>query len=231
MARIDKRTLTKLEIIQVACKCFLEQGYSNTSIKTVCKELDMSPGNVTFYFPTKEHLLAELVELMCNFQHRCMEREANEGTSSIMAICLEMVAMAAMSETNEVARDFYLSAYTSQLCLERIRNNDAKRAAEVFREYRPDWTDENFAEAELLVSGMEYATLMASGEALPLERRIEGVLDNILRVYGVPSEIREVKRKKVFAMDYRGIGERVFQEFKKYVEEANEQALRELLTK
>ena len=65
MARINKRELTRLEIIQVASECFLENGYSNTSIKTICKELDMSPGNVTFYFPTKEHLLAELVELMC----------------------------------------------------------------------------------------------------------------------------------------------------------------------
>ncbi|MBO5317194.1 MAG: TetR/AcrR family transcriptional regulator [Oscillospiraceae bacterium] len=231
MARIDKRTLTKLEIIQVACKSFLENGYTDTSIKTIGKELDMSPGNVTFYFPTKEHLLAELVELMCKFQWLRMEQEANEGNSSVMAICLELMAMASMCETNEIARDFYLAAYTSPVCLERIRKNDAKRAREVFRPYRPDWSEAEFSEAEILVSGMEYATLMASGDALPLELRIQGALDNILGIFGVPEETRAMKLKRVLSMDYRGIGGRVFRDFKKYVEEANEQALRELLTK
>ena len=33
MARINKSALTKLEIIQVASKLFLTEGYSNTSIK------------------------------------------------------------------------------------------------------------------------------------------------------------------------------------------------------
>ena len=40
--------------------------------------------------------------------------------------------------------------------------NDAERSKEVFKDYCPDWTDENFAEAEVLVSGIEYATLMTT---------------------------------------------------------------------
>ena len=52
MARINRSALTKLEIVRVASRLFLEQGYSATSAKAVCKELDMSPGNLTFYFPT-----------------------------------------------------------------------------------------------------------------------------------------------------------------------------------
>lgn len=66
---------TKHEIVRVASKLFLETGYSATSPKLVCEELDI------------------------------------------------------------------------------IRKNDAERSKEVFK----DWTDENFAEAEVLVSGIEYA--------------------------------------------------------------------------
>ncbi len=229
MARIDKRALTRLEIIQVASKHFLENGYSNTTIKAICEELDMSPGNVTFYFPTKGHLLAELLHMLCKFQEEMMEREANEGLSSIMAICLEMTAMATMCEDDEIAKDFYLSAYRDSRCLDLIRKNDAERAKKVFRDYTSAWTDEQFAEAEIIVSGIEYATLMTAGDPVSLEGRISCALNNILSIFGVPEEIRQVKIEKVFAMDYRKIGTRVLKEFKKYVEETNEQAFMALL--
>lgn len=229
MARIDKRALTRLEIVQVASECFLENGYSNTTFKTICNQLNMSPGNVTFYFPTKEHLLAELVDMLCKFQWEMMKREADDGLSSIMAICLELTAMATMCEDDEMIKDFFLSAYSSPMCLEIIRKNDTLRAKEVFKDYKPDWDYEKFAEAEILVSGIEYATLMTTGDPVSLENRISGALNNILTIFGVPEEIREIKIKKVLAMDYKNIGSKVFSEFKKYVEKENEQAFRDLL--
>lgn len=229
MARINKSTLTKLEIIQVASKMFLEKGYTHTGIKQISDELGMSPGNLTFYFPSKEHLLAELVDMLCKFQWELMQQEADDGISSIMGICLELTAMASMCETNDIARDIYLSTYTSPLCLEIIRKNDAERARSVFSEYKKEWTFEQFAEAEILVSGIEYATLMTTGEQVSLELRIEGALNNILTIYGVPPEIRQMKIKKVLAMDYQDIGNRVFNKFKIFVDETVKQAFFELL--
>ncbi len=229
MARINKSALTRLEIIQVASRLFLTQGYSKTTAKAVCRELDMSTGNLTFYYPTKEHLLAELVGMMCDFQWRLMEEEANEGYSSVMAVCLELAAMAAGCEKYEVAKDFYISAYTSPLSLELMRKNDEERAREVFSEYRPDWTDEQFAEAEILVSGIEYAILMTTPASPPLETRLASAIDAILGIYGIPGEMRKTKIERVLAMDYRSLARRVLNEFKQYVEDANEHAFLKLL--
>lgn len=50
----------------------------------------MSTGNLTFYFPTMEHLLTELVGLLCKFQWKMLEEEAAEGNSSLLAVCLEL---------------------------------------------------------------------------------------------------------------------------------------------
>lgn len=229
MARISKSTITKLEIIQVASKMFLEKGYSNTSIKMVCDELEMSPGNVTFYFRTKEHLLAELVDILCNFQRKMMDKEANEGVSSVMAMCLELATMIVMCEEDENVKEFLFSAYSSPMGLEIIRNNDAQRAKEVFKDYCPDWTDDQFMEAEVLASGVEYATLMTTEDILPIETRISGALNNILGIYQVPEEMRKMKIDRVLNMDYRKIGRKVLRDFKKYVEQANEQAFLDLL--
>ena len=59
-----KKTKTKYETIQVASKLFLEKSYTHTSVNTIAKELNISPGNLTYHFPTKEHLLFGIVERM-----------------------------------------------------------------------------------------------------------------------------------------------------------------------
>ena len=229
MARIDKGALTRIEIIGEATKQFLENGYSNTTVSSIAKALEMSPGNLTFHYPTKEHLLTELADMLCKFQWEMMEREANEGVSSIMAVCLELTTMLSASEDDEVIKDFFLASYASPLCLDLIRRNDAQRAKTVFGAYCPDWTDEQFAEAEMLVSGIEFATLMTAGDPVPLESRITAALNNILSIYCIPEETRSLKLKKVFAMDYKTLGKRVRTAFKEFVAETNEKAFQELV--
>ena len=227
MARRRVKT-TKLDIIRHVTTVFLESGYSASSTKQIADDLDIGTGNLTYYFPTKEHLLAVLVDMLCDFQWKMMEKEADDGLSSIMAICLELTTMAVMCEVDEAARDFYISSYSSPMCLEIIRKNDTARAKEVFREYCPNWTDEQFAEAEALVSGVEYATLMTAGNPASLEIRIAGALNTILQIYQIPAEVRKMKIDRVLGMDYRAISARVLMEFKQFVERTNEQALEEL---
>ena len=229
MARIDKSKLTKLEIVDEAMRQFLEKDFTGTTLASVSKKLGISTGNLTFHFPTKEHMLAELVDMLCDFHWQQMEREAGEGISSVLAICLELTAMAGACEDDPVIKDFLLASYTSPLCLEIIRKNDAARAMDVFASYRPDWSEVQFMEAELLVSGIEYATLMTTEPHVPLETRITGALNNILGIYGVPEEVRNAKLKKVFAMDYRNIGKQAIVAFKEYVTHTTEQAFLELL--
>ncbi|MBQ9975602.1 MAG: TetR/AcrR family transcriptional regulator [Clostridia bacterium] len=229
MARINRKELTKLELVRHATQSFLEHGYTNSSVKTLCKELDMSPGVLTFHFPTKEHLLAELVNLLCDFQWKMMEDEAKEGLSSIMALCLELATMVATCEEDEIARDFYLSAYSSIMCLDIIRKNDTERAKRVFATYCPDWTHEQYVEAIIIVLGIEFSTLMSSDSTVSTDTKISGALNTILTNFNVPEDLRKSKIERVLAMDYRSIGRRVLMEFKKYVQESNEQALMKLM--
>ena len=224
MARKKTDNETKLGIVRVAAGMFLERGYSNTSVRAIANDLNISSGNVTFYFPTKEHLLAVMTELLCDFQWCMMQKELDEGRTSLMAICLELVAMAAICQENETAKDLYLAAYTNPLSLEIIRRNDARRAKEVFGEYCTNWTDEQFREAEVLVSGIEYATLMTTDYTVPLEVRIVGALNQIMVLYNVPQEVRDVKIRKILAVDYGSIGRRIFTEFTEYIDQINKQS-------
>ena len=225
-----KRIKTKkLDIIRCASKFFFEQGYSDTSPRNICDTLDIYTGNLTYYFPTKEHLLLVFVEMLCDYQWKVMEEEAEEGLSSVMAVCLELATMASTCDEDHVARDFFYASYTSPMCMELIQGRDTERAKRVFSSYCPDWTDEQYAAAEAMVFGIEYTALMTVDTLVPLETRIEGALNSILTIYGVPEEVRKQKIAKVTAMDYRAIGRRTLDGFKRYIDECNEQAFHDLL--
>lgn len=231
MIRVDRSELTRNEIIRIAANRFLNDGYAKTTVSSMAKTLNMSTGNMTFHFPTKEHMLAELVDMLVKYQWERMEEEARDGHSSIMAICLELLTIASACEQDKIAKEFFLSTYRSEMCMEQIRKNDKERAKEVFKAYCSDWTEEQFEEAETLVSGIEYATLMTTSNSASLELRIGGALNTILGIYNVPEDIRTQKIAKVLSMDYKTLGLEVLEKFRIFVDHETEQELHNLLVR
>lgn len=228
MARRRVNT-TKLEIIQTTTSLFLREGYSATTPKRICDELDISTGNLTYYFPTKEHVLAELTNMLCSFQGRTVEETVEDGKTSLLAVCMELATMAAMCEESDIARELFIAMYSSPLCLEIIRKNDKARSKLIYADYCSGWTEEQFAQAEALVSGVEYATMMTTEDSAPLETRIEGALNTILSIYNVPEDMRKTKIQKVLHMDCRVLGNRALKYFRSFVAQKNEQAYQDLL--
>ena len=218
MAVLRKSKLTKLEIIKTATSMFLEVGYSKTSPQMIAKELGISTGNLTYHYPTKEHLLEVLVGMLCDFQIKLLEYEAKEGMDSIMSVCIELMTVAAACENSEVAKDFFVSTFQSQKCLNYICKSHIARSKKIFAEQCKDWTDEQFAEAEILILGIDYAAIISTNAPLAFDVRIGGALNQILSIYNVPEEIRNEKIKKVLAMDCIGIGKMVLREFISFVE-------------
>lgn len=51
----------KLQIIRTACKLFANNGYHNTTIPDIARELNMSVGNLYNYFESKEELAKEVM--------------------------------------------------------------------------------------------------------------------------------------------------------------------------
>lgn len=229
MARNRKPTPTRAVIIKAATELFFEKGFSRTTSTEVSKKAEISTGNLTFYFPTKEHILAVLTEMMCDFQWREMQALTDEGNTSLLAYCLELTMMVAISDEIPEMHDFLTAAYKHSMTLDFIRKNDTEKIKQVFVDYTVGWSAEKLLETEVLISGIEYATLMRTEHSASVENRIEGALDTIMMLFGVPEEIRKSKIKKVLAMDYHAIGRKVYEEFKGYVTETNEHALDEVL--
>lgn len=232
MARRTTIINTRLEILQVATHLFITEGYSSATVTRIAQELGISLGNLTFHFPTKEHLLAELIACLCNYHMQVMEQEVEDGRTSLLAYLLELTSMMAICNENAIAKDLYLSAYTHSLSLRLIRKSDTAKAKMVFSEFCPNWTDEDFAAAENIVSGIEYAALCPeNAEDVPLSKRITSSLMAVMKIYNVPEELRQIKIDKIHNMNYHRIGRRLIDGFTKYVEDENRKALDEVIEK
>lgn len=225
MAR-KRITTTKFEIIQVASELFFEKGYSATSPKLIAAQLQMSPGNLTYYFPTKEHLLAVIVEMLVEFQWKLLEAEADRNVSPIGSVCIELMTVVAACQESEIARDFFTETFQSEMSRECLRKDHVERAKRIFAPYCQGWTDQQFVRAELLVMGIQWSAITAKDDVLPLNTRISVALRQILNIYNVGEAEIASEIDRVLNMDCRAIGKQVLATFIDYVQEHNQHTLR-----
>lgn len=225
MARTVGSSTTKQEILQVASKMFMELGYSNTYPRLIAEALGIRVSNITYYFPTKEHLLLAVVEMLCDFQYQMLEAEANTDYSTVGAICLETMTVAVACDESEIARDLFINAFQGELCRNYLRHNHVERAKRILVKECVGRTDEEFHQAELLVMGLQYAAIIPTDANIPLKTRLAGALNQILSIYNVEEETRQKEIEAVLSKDCRGISKRVLSAFTEYIEKTSHDAL------
>lgn len=231
MARANKID-TKLEIICTATRLFLEEGYTNVTIEKIAREVGISKGNCAFHYPTKEHMLTELIRYLCEFQWKMLDEEIVTGNTALIAYLFEITAMAGSCYEDPVARDLYVSAYVSPMSLALIRESDTAKVRGIFEEYCPDWNDTDFILAENIVSGIEYSIFTTERtQGIPLGQKIERCLETIMMIYQVPEKVRQETLSKVAEMDYRKMGQRLLEEFNAYMENMSKKMLEEAARK
>ena len=99
-------------IIQIASKLYLEKGFAETSNEEICEILSISPVNLTFHYPQREHVITDFVKELCDFQWRMIDVLEHEDKSPLLALCIEFATNAAIAEESDDMRDIFISAYT-----------------------------------------------------------------------------------------------------------------------
>lgn len=222
------QTTRKLEIIKTATEFIFSIGYSKTSPQMIAKKMNMSTGNITHYFPSKEHLLCTIVEMLCEFQWRMFEDSTEKGFGSIGSICMEMMMVATGCEQSEIARDFFSAVFESEMCRNYLRANHVKRYKQIFAKECEGWTDQDFNQAELMAMGLQYSTVAASDADVPLKDKISSALDKVLYIYQVDEETRKREIDKVMHLDYQNMSKQVIDSFIAFVNKTSNDALNEM---
>ncbi|MDO4769896.1 MAG: TetR/AcrR family transcriptional regulator [Brachymonas sp.] len=58
----EKQEAKRRHIMDAAIRCFGKNGFHGTSTNQICAEAGMSPGNLFHYFPSKQALIAAIIE-------------------------------------------------------------------------------------------------------------------------------------------------------------------------
>lgn len=228
MAR-RKSNLTKLEIMQVAMKMFLEKGFTNTSAKAISNELNISTGNLTFYYPTKEHILLELTKEITEFHTKCINKVSKEH-DDLFSYCWEISSQIMLCEENEQAKDLYLAIYSYPMTLLYVKDWTAEKNKKILGERLSDWTLERFRRVENVTCCIERSALTEPcTENYTIEDKIRLILTCLLKIYDISFEEREKVINEILKTDYHKMGHDLLKQLTKYVEKQNKQALNEAI--
>lgn len=73
---------TRDRIVEAADRLFYQVGYDPTSFSDIANAVEISRGNVTFHFQTKDDLLAAVIDLRLEHTRRMLARWESGGGSS-----------------------------------------------------------------------------------------------------------------------------------------------------
>lgn len=79
MTRKEQKEIRKQQIMQTALDLFVQRGYYGTKTSQISKRAGISEGLLFHYFPTKENLLEELVNLGVEGMRMPMQITAENG--------------------------------------------------------------------------------------------------------------------------------------------------------
>jgi AcrR family transcriptional regulator len=103
----------KTEIMKTALKLFAKQGFYNTTIADIAKEMGMSVGNMYNYFPSKESLAKELLIYTSNRFGEKLKKinEMNISTKEKIKKIVDLYFTMAEEEPELV--DYFMRVYLS----------------------------------------------------------------------------------------------------------------------
>ncbi|WP_284643535.1 TetR/AcrR family transcriptional regulator [Paenibacillus silviterrae] len=108
--------ITKLDLLSAAQQCMSDKGLEQITLKAVAEQAGVSQGTVYYHFRTKEQLLIELVEHLCDSSWEAMQAGG---------ITLEEVLQSAQSRCSydSVYHRLFFTALASGLHMESSRRS------------------------------------------------------------------------------------------------------------
>ncbi len=209
---------TQKAIINSATRNFLVHGFHKTSAKMICEEVGISPGNLTFWYPTKADMLLEFSRNIMNYHTKFIEYNKSKKAEPLFTYCLEIVVQIVLCEERENIRDVYYSMYSEPLTLAYLKDWTAEKNLGVLGSYLPDWDLKRFRRAANVTCCIERSALAEPcTEDYTLEDKIWLTLTCLLKIYDFEKEQRDKVITEILATDYRKIKDGMLKELDEFL--------------
>ncbi|MCD7722599.1 MAG: TetR/AcrR family transcriptional regulator [Clostridiales bacterium] len=186
----EQSELNKQIIINAAAESFLENGFTNTTVRQLTTKLGISAGAFTGHFATKEDVLYELVCLVLEQQFAVSEKLiAGRTDDKILLYAAETVLQLYIVELNDNLRDVYYNAYSLPKTSALIQQTVTEKVEAIFKEQLPQLESKDFYLLEIATGGiMRGFMIVPCNIWFTMDMKVEAFLKNTLRLYYVPDE-------------------------------------------
>lgn len=214
--RISPLSESEKKIIASAIKLFLQNGYSNTTLKMISADCQLRQGTIAYHYHAKEDMLKHLIEELMDYHSDVIEDVHEKTKDELFAYAMEIAVQIALCENDKKAWDIYYSAYSHPMTFEMIKNWSAKKNYILLKGRLPDWSESDFRHIENIASGIELAALMSPCDRYyTLQDKIALTLDAMLKIYEVPKSERDATLEKIKSFDYEKTSAEMFEKFVK----------------
>ncbi|QAV24807.1 TetR/AcrR family transcriptional regulator [Proteus hauseri] len=110
---ITEKQKTKMRhIVDAAIRCFAVKGFHSTSTAEICREANMSPGNVFHYFPTKNAIIEAIAledagvfdDMFCRYE------KLEDSIQAIIGLMLEIIELYNHTEYARISIEIFAEA-------------------------------------------------------------------------------------------------------------------------
>lgn len=205
---------TEKKIIRCAVSLFLQNGFSNTTLKMISQKCELRQGTIAYHFHTKEDMLYLLMQELMDFHADTIEQIHEEMGDPLLAYSVEIAVQIALCHVDEKAYDLYYNAYVLPGIYSFIKEWTAKKNYNLLKDVFPNLRLEDYLRRENIMSAIEYSafTTVCTG-TFTLDDKISDVLDAQLMLLGVDPGKRADIIKQILELDYISIAQKLFSNF------------------
>ncbi len=185
-----KKEETRSLVLHSASKLFIENGYSNTRIKDIAEEANVSYNDVFRLFGEKENILSELVGLVLEFQfEKSIEITKEYTNDKLLIYAFETVLQLYMAEGEEHIREMYLVSYSLPNTSKVVYKTITSKLEDVFKDSLTELETKDFYELEIASAGIMRGYISVPCDMyFTIERKRKRFLETLLKIYDVPKE-------------------------------------------
>lgn len=217
---VNETKQLKTKVLLSAAKLFLTKGYTNTTVKEIAKEAEVSTSTLMYVFGSKEEILADLVKYVLEGQFKTTEKLLEGKTEDkILFYAAETTMQLYMVESGEYIRDLYAAAYSMPATSEIIQHTITGKLEEIFKEHLPNLETKDFYELEIASGGIMRGFMTIPCDMyFTMERKVKRFLETTFLVYRVPDEKIQETIDFVMQFDFKTIAENTIQTMLDYLE-------------
>lgn len=213
-SRLAPMSKTEIQVVKSAVKLFLKNGFSGTTIRMVSEDTGIKPGNITYYYRTKEDMLLVLVQEIMDYHLGIIDDAQEMHGDALLAYATEITVQIALCENNKEARDLYYSAYSRPKTLEAIKEWTAKKNYHLLHDILPNYSEDDFRRIENVACCIELSAFVTPCDRyFTLEDKISLILDSNLKLFDIDKDKRKWVIDEILKLDYVTLGRDMFEKF------------------